>query len=229
MEIAPNVYQIQTWGTNITLIAEETLTLIDTGPRGSLPKITKFISTLGYSIKDISLIIITHNHTDHTGTLPELKKLTKAKVALHKADAVLNGNELPYPRPVQKLFTTRPFSYLQSLLVVRSDLVDLLLEGGEELSPLGGLKVLHTPGHTRGSICLFSPKRKLLIAGDTLHNRHHKLSFAAKTASMDWRQARESAKKLALLEFDVLCFGHGNAITEAASVKLKELLKSSLL
>ncbi|GAH19098.1 unnamed protein product [marine sediment metagenome] len=69
VEIIPNVYQITLRVTNIILIAEEELTLIDTGFRGSAPQIMSFIQRLGRSPEEITLIILTHNHLDHAGGL----------------------------------------------------------------------------------------------------------------------------------------------------------------
>ena len=155
MEIIPRVYQITSRGCNIILIVEEKLTLIDTGLRGSSPKIVSFIHNLGRSVKEISLIIITHNHLDHVGGLPELRKLTTVKVAAHKAD--ISESELPYPRVAQKLLHILPFSIFRPLVYAKPIEVDIQLEGEEILSRLGGLMVIHTPGHTPGSIGLFSP------------------------------------------------------------------------
>jgi glyoxylase-like metal-dependent hydrolase (beta-lactamase superfamily II) len=202
MEVTAKVYQITHRGVNIILIAEEELTLIDTGFRGSSPRIISFIHSLGRSVEDVSLIIITHNHLDHAGGLAELKKLTKAKVAIHRADISDEESQLPY-----------------------RSIVDLQLEGGEVLSPLGGLRVIHTPGHTPGSISLFSPKKKLLIVGDTLNNRHQNLHLPPRMVSTDLTQAIDSVKRIAQLDFDILCFGHGKPLTNDASARVSDLIK----
>jgi len=85
MEVIPQVYQITSKYTNVILIAEEELTLIDTGVRGSSSNIIKFVRSLGRSVEEITLIILTHNHLDHIGGLAELKKFTTAKVAHSKS------------------------------------------------------------------------------------------------------------------------------------------------
>jgi len=132
VEIIPYVYQITSRGVNIILIVEEKLTLVDTGYRGSSPKIVSFIHSLGRSVKEISLIIVTHNHLDHVGGLPELKKLTPAKVAAHKAD--ISEGELPYPRVVPKLLHIPPLSILRPFVYAKPSEVDIQLEGGETLA-----------------------------------------------------------------------------------------------
>ena len=93
------------------------------------------------------------------------------------------------------------------------------------LSPLGGLEVIHTPGHTPGSISLFSPQRKLLIVGDALNNRYRDIRFPPKMVSISQAQAIDSIKNIARLDFDILCFGHGKPITGDASTRVRDLIK----
>ena len=225
MEIIPKVHQISHRGVNILLIAEAELTLVDTGFRGSSPRITSFIHSLGRSVNEISLIIITHNHLDHVGGLAELKRLTKAKVAAHKADISDSEDQLPYPRLARKLLHIPPFSILRPLLYAKTGDIDIQLDGGEVLSPLGGLQVIHTPGHTPGSISLFSPQKKLLIVGDALNNRYRDLRLPPKLVSTDLTQAVDSVKQIARLDFDILCFGHGKPLTKDALAKVRGLIK----
>ena len=207
------------------LIAEEKLTLIDTGPPFSPARIVGFIHNLGRSVEEIALIILTHNHFDHVGGLVRLKRLTQAKVAAHKADISNIDSRWPYPWLIRKLFRIPPFSALRPFLYVGPDDVDIQLTGGELLSPLGGLKVIHTPGHTPGSISLYSPQKKLLIAGDALRKRRGYPRLQYKMVCTDFRQALNSAKLLAQLEFDVVCFGHGRPITKDASAKVRALIE----
>jgi glyoxylase-like metal-dependent hydrolase (beta-lactamase superfamily II) len=211
-EIIPNVYQLTIRGTNVILIVEEELTLIDTGLHGSSPQITGFIHHLGRSPEEISLIILTHKHMDHVGGLAELKQLTSAKVAIHKAD--ISDIEM---RPLT--------SALRSVFSVKSRDVDIQLVGGEVLQPLGGLEVVHTPGHTPGSISLFSQRNKLLIVGDALRKRRKTLYLPPKMVSSDLSQAAESVKRIAQLDFNILCFGHGLPLSDGVSAKMQDLIE----
>ncbi len=222
LEIIPNVYQLTIRGVNIILIAEEELTLIDTGFRGSAPKIIRFIRSLGRSEREISLIIITHNHYDHIGGLAKLRKHTKAKIAVHKADISDIKSELPYPKFIQKLLRRLLLSTSHS---VKPSKVDIQLKDGEVLKPLGGLQVIHTPGHTPGSISLFSPQNKLLIVGDTLSERFKTPGFPHKMVSTDFTQAIDSVKRIARLDFNILCFGHGRPLTKDTHSALQKLIE----
>ena len=225
LEVVPNVYQLTIGGVNVILIAEEELTLIDTGFRGISAQIVDFIRSLGRSPEEISLIILTHNHLDHMGGLPGLKRFTSAKVAIHKADISNTEAQLSHPRAKRKLLRILPFFAFRSVISLKAKEVDIQLEGGEVLKPLGGLRVIHTPGHTPGSISLFSPSNKLLIAGDALNKHGKTLRLPPKLASTDLAQALDSIKKMTQLDFDILCFGHGRPLTEDVHIRIQDLIE----
>ena len=224
-EITHNVYQLTNRGANVILIVEEELTLIDSGLRGSSPHIIDFIHHLGRSPEEISLIILTHNHLDHVGAVAELKQLTSAKVAIHKADISDIENQPPRTgarqrKPLNPLSTT-----LRSVFSIKFGDVDIQLVDGEVLKPLGGLEVIHTPGHTPGSISLFSRQNKLLVVGDALRKRRKILQLPPKMASSDLAQAIDSIKRIAQLDFDILCLGHGLPLSDDAHTKIQDLIE----
>jgi len=225
MQVIPGVHQITHRFANIILIVEERLTLIDTGFRGSGPRIADYIGRLGRSVEEVGLIIITHNHLDHVGGLAELKKMAPAKVALHQADLSQDESILPYPRYTLRLLRLPLVSLFRPLAYASPDDVDMKLAGGEVLPLLGGLEVIHTPGHTPGGISLFSAERKLLIAGDMLNNRHRDIIPPARMVSTDLPQAMESVKRLAQLDFDTLCCGHGRPMVGGASARVRDWIK----
>jgi len=227
LEVIPQVYQLSIRGTNIILIVEEELTLVDTGFRGSSVKIADFIQRLGRSTEEISLIILTHNHLDHVGGLAELRRFTPAKIAAHKADFGDTESQLPYSKLTLRLMRVPPISLFRPLEYIKPGEVDFWLEGGEVFKPLGGLKVIHTPGHTPGSISLFSLQKKLLMVGDAINNRHKNPRLPPKMVSTNLRQATDSVKGLAQLDFDSICFGHGRPLTTNARTKVQELVNKT--
>lgn len=106
----------------------------------------------------ITMVVNTHGHWDHVFDNEPARKVTGAPLAIHKedsgmlADGGLDGFALPYP--------------------VAPSRADRGLEEGEEVGSGEALfKVLHTPGHTPGSICLYSESKGVLFSGDTLFDQ----------------------------------------------------------
>lgn len=103
------------------------------------------------------------------------------------------------------------------------------LEEGEKLDVLGGLRVVHTPGHTPGSMSLYQEERGILFCGDLIFNGHPftgrgGLRYAPRIFSVDPEEVERSVQKLAGLQVRVLCVGHGEPIVREAKVKMEELL-----
>lgn len=224
LEVIPDVYQLTSGSANMILIAEEELTLVDTGFWGSSTQIIDFIHHLGRAVDEIGLIILTHNHFDHAAGLAGLRRLTRARVAIHQADIDNTAGQLPYPRVIRGLLKISPFATLHSASLVRPEDVDIQLVGGEVFEPLGGLEVIHIPGHTPGSISLFSPQKKLIIVGDALSRGRKTPQLPHKTVSTDPSQAIDSVKKIARLDFDILCFGHGRPLIGEAHSQMQDLV-----
>jgi hydroxyacylglutathione hydrolase len=119
-------------------------------PGGNRPGIQQVLEQQGWTLKKI---VLTHGHGDHIGAVIELKEQTGVPVAVHRDDAEMLADS-------QKNFTSMMGGGIQFK-------ADELLDDGEALK-LGTdqIKVIHTPGHTPGGICLLAGE--LLISGDTL-------------------------------------------------------------
>jgi len=224
IEVLPGIFQLTPLRyVNLLVIARENLTLIDTGVALSAGVVLDFIRSLGRTPSNISLIIITHNHFDHVSGLPAIRKHTKAKVAAHVDD--LDSNRLVYPGKVMpRLFGSPLFNPLQKYLRVKRDEVNIPLVGGETLDVLGGLEVIHTPGHTPGSISLYSRKERLMIVADALAKHHWRIDPPVKRTCYNYSQAMESVKKIAGYDFDTICFGHGRPFSGDAGERVRRLV-----
>ncbi len=205
------------WGANAYLLVDnDDLTLVDTGFFGRADRILEQLEELGYSPSDINRIIITHHHADHIGSLAELKRVTQAEVIAHPADAPYIDGSLPQPGPTKPQWLGKLLARFNWLWSTEPVVVDVLVNDGDELPILGGVKILHTPGHTPGSICLYLSDKDLLIAGDLLANRFG-LRLPSRGFTVDTVQETQSIKRVAGLEFDILCFGHGSPIVHNAN------------
>jgi glyoxylase-like metal-dependent hydrolase (beta-lactamase superfamily II) len=223
-QVLPDVFQITFRAVNVFLIVENELTLIDTGYRSTVPKIIDFVHSIGRRPEEIRLIILTHAHLDHDGGMRKLKKISNARTACHQADIESADRPLPYAGKVGQALELRPLAPLRSRLAVSPDEIDIKLLGGEVLPPLGGLRVIHTPGHTPGSICLLASKYKLLFAGDTLTRNEDRIKPVRRSASVDTNQVLNSVKTIAGLDFDKVCFGHHQPVLTDARDRIIEWL-----
>jgi glyoxylase-like metal-dependent hydrolase (beta-lactamase superfamily II) len=105
---------------------------------------------------EVTEIVCTHAHIDHAGAVAEVKRLTKAPFAIHRAEG-----------PVLDQLTTQASFF--GLGKVEAPTVDRWLEEGDEiLVGAHRARVIHTPGHTPGGCCLFFEEARILLAGDTL-------------------------------------------------------------
>jgi glyoxylase-like metal-dependent hydrolase (beta-lactamase superfamily II) len=224
-EVIPGLlYQVTHRGANVFVIAEEKITLIDSGLRESTSQVLEFIHHIGRTPEEVELIIITHNHIDHMGGLAEIRKHTGAKVAVHRDDI----GERVHP-PAADARYREPLAQIKDKLrsmfsVLRED-VDIVLEGGEILDCLGGLEVIHTPGHTAGSISLYSEKYKILFTGDLIRKHRKTLMLPPRMVSFDLEKNLESIKKIASYECNILCFGHGLPLREDVGTRIRDLIE----
>jgi glyoxylase-like metal-dependent hydrolase (beta-lactamase superfamily II) len=200
--------------------------LIDTGARGSWILLASGLASVGVSPTQVSLVTLTHSHPDHCGDLYRVVQETCALVAVHVAEAdFVSGKELapnPFTRPVQAGLI-QPFL---PLLYGKPVKVNHRLENDDLLPFSRKVQVVHTPGHTPGSICFFLPDSRLLVVGDILEYRFGRLRPPMDAVTQDPKQARASLKKLLGLDFDLMCFGHFRPIQEGARAALRQLVES---
>ncbi|MCE7009015.1 MBL fold metallo-hydrolase [Kibdelosporangium philippinense] len=197
-------------------------TLIDTGIPGSAEEISEAVQ--GSAIRRI---LITHGHEDHHGSAADIRARHGAPVHVHAADAaVVRGEARPAP-PVLTEFDKPIWEHVQSLgvpeIVVPPSTVDVELAGGEVLDFGGGAQILHVAGHTPGSIAIYLPEHKVLFTGDTVANEG---GVMLGVFNQDEDQALAGFRRLAELDVETACFGHGAPIVEGAGSALREAVNS---
>ncbi len=155
-------------------------------------------------------IILTHLHYDHTAALDKLKLRGQTVVMMHEADAKAIGTSAS----AAHFFGARAPKFR----------VDTVLTDGAEID-LGDstLRVIHTPGHTPGSICLYEAQSKSLFSGDTVFP--YGSIGRADLPGGSSRDLIHSISRLVTLDVSVLYPGHGEVTANNVNEQIKQSLK----
>jgi len=157
------------------------------------------------NLKNVKIVINTHIHFDHTGGNDFFKDKKDVKVLLHEKDAEMI-----------KIFPEATYSHFFSFERGKIPHYTGFINEGEKVKTENyTFEVIHTPGHTPGSICLYEQKKKILISGDTVF-----VNAFGRTDLIGGNEEKlkESLKKLETLEINYLLPGHGDLIV-AGEVK----------
>ena len=217
MEIAPGVHAVRLLSVYAFLVDEPQLTLIDAGLIGSGRWVRRYAEAMGRSLDDLARIICTHAHPDHIGGIRELAGEREVEVLMHPAD--LDGLRVTLRDAVANRNRGQLIAYFTRHPGEATPVAD-----GEILPILGGLRVVHTPGHTPGSICLYAERHKLLFTGDILQVFRGRVTFASRVFSEDMQLARESVARLAELDVETIAFSHYPPLREGANEVLRGLV-----
>ena len=208
---------------NFFLVVDDgELTLIDTGGKDEIENIRCKFNEAGHSLDQLKRIIPTHCHPDHVGSLATLKRATGAQVLAHEAEVPFITQEASLPRargPAWLLHTlTEP------LFRPEPCPVDQPLKHGDTIEGTG-LTVIHTPGHSPGSICLYHPEARALFTGDALLNMFGKMRGPFPPFCWETQRARRSLARLVGLDVETIYFSHGETIREGAKEKIRSLVE----
>ena len=227
IQLAPGVWRIPTLGRAAVnsfafVDADGSVTLVDCGLARAPARIVAGLAAIGKHPADVTRIVLTHVHIDHVGGAAEMAERTGAPVATHTADATYaSSGRLPDPdrsfllgRLVQRI-PNRGFAPLE----VAQPIAD-----GDLLPVGGGLRVVHTPGHSPGHVSLLHEPTKVLITGDALMNLLG-VRWPPKAFCSDFRMTQQTAQVLGDLDYGVAAFTHGPEITDRARERVRGFLR----
>jgi glyoxylase-like metal-dependent hydrolase (beta-lactamase superfamily II) len=170
--------------------------VVDTGVAGSANAIEASLTSIGLGWDAVGHVILTHRHADHAGSAADVLGRTP------DATGYAGAEDIP------------------AIVVPRT--LTAVADGDQVFD----LRIVATPGHTPGHVCVLDPVAKLLVAGDALNNRTGTLAGSSPQNTDDPEAAKASVIKLAGLSFDTVLFGHGEPIEGGASEQVGQLAAS---
>lgn len=168
--------------------------IVDTGTGDNIGYIKDSMKKAGLTDEDLSLIVNTHNHYDHIGG----NRCFDLEIAMHKADA--DAIEAGDDDATVALMFGRSIESME---------INKKLEEGDKIHDF---VVLHTPGHTKGGICLYDGET--LISGDTVFAGG---GFGRMDIGGDVNDMKESLKRLSELDVKYLLPGHGPWVEDGSN------------
>lgn len=196
-------------GSNVYVLCGKSIALIDSSIKANEKDLIDALKSLKIEPHEVSYVLFTHAHADHIGCGNLFKN---AKKYMHAVDA--------------EHVELHDMQYTLSNLTEQDEFpsIETKLEDGDliKIEPFS-LKVIHTPGHTHGSVCFYDERQKLLFSGDTLF-----MGACGRTdlPGGNEDQLIESLLKIKFLDFKVLLPGHGVVFKGNQLANIDAILKS---
>jgi glyoxylase-like metal-dependent hydrolase (beta-lactamase superfamily II) len=211
--------------TSLILDATHGATLIDTGLPGQYDAIAAALAEAGLGVADLRQIILTHQDIDHVGSLHDLVQSSRARVLAYAVETPFIDGTHPPRFATPEMLAQRPelrpvverFQYTP---------VDEQLQDGVRLDLAGGVRVVFTPGHTPGHMCLYHERSGTVIAGDSMTAEAGKLMGPNAGATPDLPLAMQSVRKLAELDVRAIVCYHGGVVSDDAGGQLRRLAEA---
>jgi glyoxylase-like metal-dependent hydrolase (beta-lactamase superfamily II) len=228
--LAPGVWRLPTLGRSAVNSfaltgADGGVTLVDAGLRGATRRLVRHLVAIGSGPEQVRCIVATHAHFDHVGDARRLRQTTGAQLCIHEEDAVFcsTGKAPPLDR-------SRPVARVLSMLPqagIGGAPVDQTFTDNQLLDVAGGLRVLHTPGHTPGHCSLLHEPTGVLITGDSLFNWRSRMRYSIKLFCTDVKLSVTTADRLGEVDYEVAAFTHGPEIRDGAREAIRDFLRRS--
>jgi len=217
-----HIFLLEGYGlsSNIFVLGKDIITLVDTGVGNAPNRITPKLIGIGLKPENIQNVVLTHAHPDHVGGLLEIAKFGP-KIFIHP-------NEL---KLLENAFQRKIAAFLkQSNSAATKRSAFTFVENDETITAEGCvLRVIHTPGHTSGSVCLYDEANWILFSGDTVFPEG---SFGrTDLPTGDPKAMAASLKCLSKLKVESLLPGHEDPVVREAArhIRLAAEAASTLL
>jgi glyoxylase-like metal-dependent hydrolase (beta-lactamase superfamily II) len=167
--------------------------IVDTGNPGSEAAIAEALQAAGLGWEAVGHVILTHRHGDHVGSVNAILAAT--------SDATVYAGAAD----ISSISADRPITAVGD---------------GDSVFDL---RIIASPGHTAGHICVLDDVGGLLVAGDALRTAGGTLAGSNPNFTEDAEQAKATVAKLGTLRYETLLVGHGEPILEGASAQVAAL------
>ena len=225
--LGPGVYRIPTLGDFINSFAfvdaDGQVTLVDCGLKRAPATIVAGLAGIGKTPADVTRIILTHAHGDHAGGGRDMVERCAVDGAdIHQDDAtyIREGRNAPAADTTMGRLMSRGGPASFDPFPISGELVD-----GQVLDVAGGLRVLHTPGHSPGHVSLLHEESGVLITGDAIFNMAWGMMWPLATVCTSASQNKRSAHVLGEVDYKVAAFTHGPEIRDKAREAVRGFLR----
>ena len=223
--VTEGIHQIDLGGTSTTLIETgEGPVLIDLGWKWSYNRLKNSLRVLGYHPVDVSVAAVTHYHPDHSGGMGAFKRESGGYLAVHADEGDIYTSAIRTPSIMRGwrggFGVLNPFL---NFLGRNPTPADILLRDDELLPAALEIEVIHTPGHTRGSVSFYIPAKRTLIVGDAMMHKQGRLYPPHNTFSHNRLAAWDSIRKLVEFDCSIVCFSHYPPLVGRGQDSIKEL------
>ncbi len=226
--LAPGVWRIPTTPFDVVnsfaFVEQDTsVTLVDAGTPFASRRLLDGLLSIGKHPRDIRRVVLTHSHYDHAGSAARIARGTGARVIVHSDDAPFARSGTP-PTPDRRYVVTRLFGIPVNQAFPAMDVGEEVADG-DVLPVAGGLRVVHTPGHTPGHMSLLHEPTGILVTGDTIMNVAGLRGLPA-YVTHDFPMYQETRHVLGELEYSMAAFTHGPEIREQPREKIRAWLRA---
>ncbi len=225
VQLAPGVWRIPLIGdwVNGFMLRDPDgqVTLIDMGLPSSGAKVMAGLRSVGSGPGDVTRLLLTHCHPDHAGGAGHVSRETGRPVDVHADDAeFVRAGTQPDADPTSRLgrLMQRLPSPKQERLTVGEELSD-----GQVLPVAGGLRVVHTPGHSPGHASYLHEESGVLITGDAIFNVLGR-RWPLKVLCSNFTMTKKTAHRLGELDYTTAAFTHGPEIRDQGREAIRSFL-----